>query len=199
MRCASLIQISISTYRVLLRVMYVRLLLHTRCWRCAGVLTFDQQIFVSIPLSDIIPNTSSLLLSDVTFTPPIPLGLKPGDADLDGFPDLLAITVDSYGDAYTPRLLRNVGCSRGVPGCGVEGNGRRGFKVASGNAIELLEGINDARGVAWVDLDEDVSHFVSIAASGIGTDTNGLGTGNARYPGAKDWEAGTGYDHFRTE
>jgi len=105
---------------------------------------------------------SSLLLSDVTFTPPIPLGLKPGDADLDGFPDLLAIVIGSDGDAHTPRVLSNVQCSSGVPGCGAGGKGRRGFNAAGGNEIELLEEIKDARGVAWVDLDEDVSRFVSI-------------------------------------
>ena len=105
---------------------------------------------------------SSLLLSDVTFTPPIPLGLKPGDADLDGFPDLLAIVIDSDGDAHTPRLLWNVQCSSGVPGCDADGKGRRGFMAASGNEIELLEGMRDVRGVGWVDLDEDVSQFVSI-------------------------------------
>jgi len=109
---------------------------------------------------------SSLLLSDVTFTPPIPLGLKPGDADLDGFPDLLAVVVDGHGDSYTPRLLWNIECSRGVPGCDTEGKGRRGFKVASGNAIELLEGMTDVRGVGWVDLDEDVSRFISIVKYG---------------------------------
>ena len=150
---------------------------------------FDPQTFVSIPLSEIIPNTSSLLLSDVSFTPPIPLSLKPGDADLDGFPDLLAIVVDSDGDAHTPRLLRNVGCSSGIPGCGADGKGRRGFKAASGNEIELLEGMRDVRGVAWVDLDEDVSRFVPVVeyGAGAGTDADGIGAGNARYSRAKDW------------
>jgi len=102
----------------------------------------------------------------VTFTPPIPLGLKPGDADLDGFPDLLAIVVDNHGDVHTPRVLWNIACSPGVPGCGAEGKGRRGFKVASGDAIELLEGMEDVRGVGWVDLDEDVCCFVSIVEYG---------------------------------
>lgn len=124
---------------------------------------------------------SSLLLFDVTFTPPIMLGLKPGDADLDGFPDLLVVVVDGHGDVYTPRLLWNVGCSRSVPGCGTEGNGRRGFKVASGNAIELLEKMTDVRGVGWVDLDEDVS--LSIVA---GADTDMFGAGNARHPCTKN-------------
>ena len=30
------------------------------------------------------------------------------------------------------------------------------------SVIELLEGMRDVRGVVWVDLDEDVSRFVSI-------------------------------------
>ncbi len=129
---------------------------------------------------------SSLLLSDVTFTPPIPIGLKPGDADLDGFPDLLAIVVDNDGDAHIPRLLSNVECSSGVPGCGADGKGRRGFKTASGNAIELLEEMRDARGVVWVDLDEDVSRFVP-AVRRLVLVLTGVDTGNTRYPCAKDW------------
>lgn len=90
----------------------------------------------------------------------IPLPLRPGDFDVDGFPDLL-ITV-SNGDKTNPRsmikVLRNVPCSKGVPGCGKEwGKNARGFVVAGGKGWEALEQIEDAVGASWIDLDDDVS------------------------------------------
>jgi hypothetical protein len=59
-----------------------------------------------------------------------------------------------------------------------DGKGRRGFKAASGNEIELLDGMRDVRGVAWVDLDEDVSRFVSTVEY-TRTDAVGFDTGDA--------------------
>jgi integrin alpha FG-GAP repeat containing protein 1 len=45
------------------------------------------EAFVRFPVSSIFPSTS-LLVYDASFTPPLPIPLKLGDADLDGFPDM---------------------------------------------------------------------------------------------------------------
>lgn len=53
---------------------------------------------------------------DTTHTPPLPLPIKIGDADLDGFPDLLFIVVTN-DDKRVPKLAWNVRCGAGEPGC----------------------------------------------------------------------------------
>ena len=114
------------------------------------------QAFVRVPLSTFFTSKGSpspnLLVFDTTHTPHLPLPFKLGDADLDGFPDLLTI-IDR-----TPRLLFSVPCGRGVLGCDSDGNGRRGWKVAH-KGTETLVGVKDARGVSFLDADEDVSFY----------------------------------------
>lgn len=90
---------------------------------------------------------------DTTFSPPIPLPLKLGDANLDGFPDIIAIT--GSGNDRVPGLVFSVPCSKGVVGCSASGTGRRGWSVAKKGA-EPLNTIKDARAVSFMDLDEDV-------------------------------------------
>lgn len=53
---------------------------------------------------------------DTTHTPILPLPIKIGDADLDGFPDLLFIVV-TPDDMRIPKLAWNIKCSMGEPGC----------------------------------------------------------------------------------
>lgn len=110
------------------------------------------------------PSTSStplsLLVSDVTHKPPLPVPLKFGDANQDGFPDILAILVSGTGSSIqkTPYLAYSVQCHKGVAGCDGNGNGRRGWSVLKKGG-EALRGIKDARGIAFVDMDEDVSEL----------------------------------------
>ena len=107
--------------------------------------------FVRFPVSSILPSTS-LLLYDTSFTPPLPIPLKLGDADLDGFPDMLAISVQEHD--HTPRLLYSVPCTSGLAGCSTSGAGRS-WKLATGGA-EILDNIKDARSLSFLDMDEDV-------------------------------------------
>jgi hypothetical protein len=83
----------------------------------------------------------------------VPLSIKLGDVDLDGFPDMLIITTN--GKERTPSLLFSVPCSKGTAGCGPDGSGKRGWKVAT-KEVKALSDIKDARSVSFLDMDEDV-------------------------------------------
>ncbi|QRV86819.1 T-cell immunomodulatory protein [Ceratobasidium sp. AG-Ba] len=145
-------------------------------------------------LEDILPKQSSLLLTDTSHTPPIPLPLRLGDANLDGFPDILAVTVGPAGVDRVPMLLYNVGGKKasgssakrsfedtmGVQALFGHGNttigasaakagtGRRTFKpVTSGTGA--LGQITDARGLAFLDLDEDGTLDILVQRTGAQT------------------------------
>lgn len=106
------------------------------------------QAFASFAIADLFPShANELLVLDRTYNPPLPLPVKLGDADLDGFPDILLIV------AGTPRLLYSTSCDAGGHCKG--GRGTRGFQEHS-SGTESLAKIKDARGVSWADLDEDV-------------------------------------------
>lgn len=118
---------------------------------------------MQIPVSDI-ASSSSLLVLDTQTSPPVPLPIRLGDSNLDGFPDLLFITASAphggflgIGDKSdrTPRLAFSVPCAKGVPGCNQKGR-KRGYKVVKKDA-EVLNAVVDASGVAFFDIDEDVS------------------------------------------
>lgn len=115
---------------------------------------------------DIFPPSSGspspgLLLFDNTYDPPLPVPLHVGDADLDGFPDILLILVTGRGSTRprTPKLITNVPCAPGVAGC--SGKASRGWKAAV-KGVDALENVKDARGVAFLDVDEDVSWVAAI-------------------------------------
>ena len=96
---------------------------------------------------------------DTTFNPPLPIALKLGDVNLDGFPDLLAITVT--GRDQTPHLIYSVPCETNLVGCAKDGSGRRGWKLAT-KGVKTLEDVKDARSVTFLDMDEDVGFLLSI-------------------------------------
>lgn len=114
------------------------------------------------PISSIFTSLQSpaLLVLDTTVSPPLPLPIKLGDANHDGFPDILAIVTSgtSYNSDKTPTLAFSMSCGKGVAGCGADGSGRRGWKVLKKGG-EVLGAIKDAKGVAFLDMDEDVSFF----------------------------------------
>jgi len=56
---------------------------------------------------------------------------------------------------HTPKLLFSEPCAKGLGGCDKNGEGRRGFQLVTKGA-EILEAVTDARGVAFLDMDEDV-------------------------------------------
>lgn len=104
---------------------------------------------------------SYMLVQDTTNDPPLPVPIKLGDVNQDGFPDLLAIIASGTSSRAerTPALAYSVRCGKGVGGCTATGAGHRGFKQLDKGG-EILGGIKDARGVAFIDMDEDVSAFL---------------------------------------
>lgn len=95
---------------------------------------------------------------DTTQSPPVPVPIKLGDVNQDGFPDILAV-VASGSTSYrsrTPYMVLSVPCGKGVAGCTSNGNGRRGWHIVKKDA-DPLYAVTDARSVAFLDMDEDVS------------------------------------------
>jgi integrin alpha FG-GAP repeat containing protein 1 len=129
----------------------------------------DYQSLVSIPLSSILPASGDpQLLLHVPGAPSIPFPLRPGDYNVDGFPDLLmtihnstaapggGVLAHSRKAGHQVRVLENVPCGKGVAGCEGRDDGR-GFSVGSGKGWEVLDDIWDASGASWLDVDDDVS------------------------------------------
>jgi integrin alpha FG-GAP repeat containing protein 1 len=110
------------------------------------------QDFASFPIASLLPQGSSLLLVDTTFSPALPIPIRIGDADLDGFPDLLPIVASKSGTS--PTMLFSKSCSKGGVGC--KNKDGRTF-VPLDEDINALADITDARGVTFLDMDEDVS------------------------------------------
>lgn len=116
------------------------------------------QAFIQIPFSSLVDSpSSSLVVLDTTFSPPLPLPVRLGDTNLDGFPELLVIAATA--DRHTPKLLISEPCTKGLAGCDANGQGRRGFRLLQKGA-ESLEAVYDARGVTFMDMDEDVRRFI---------------------------------------
>ncbi|KAI5117253.1 hypothetical protein M0805_006416 [Coniferiporia weirii] len=126
----------------------------------------DNNAFARFPLTDLFPG-KSLLVLDTRSSPPIPLSIRLGDANLDGFPDLLFVTAASTGRASdrTPRLVLSMPCAKGVAGCGVNGLSRVGWKPVKKDA-DALSAIVDASGVAFLDIDEDGTLDIMVQRTG---------------------------------
>ncbi|KAJ9112839.1 hypothetical protein QFC20_002167 [Naganishia adeliensis] len=147
----------------------------------------DGDSFTSTPVSSLLPGTTSLLFSQPSRTsklsPLIPL--RVGDFDNDGFPDILASVVNatavpaqggifesSRSKGVQIRLLQNVECTKkdkaddGACANGKYEAGRRKFKVVTGPVTDALSKIWDARGAAWLDIDENGTLDIVIMRSG---------------------------------
>jgi integrin alpha FG-GAP repeat containing protein 1 len=144
-----------------------------RCQLCnRGVSPFltHLQAFVRVSLKDLVPtsdgSTPQLLVLDTTYDPPLPVPLKIGDLNLDGFVDIVPIVATRPPGggsklAKTPKILGSVACRKGVAGCGSGGKGRRGWSVL-GRDNNILEEFQDARGVVLIDIDEDVGSALPV-------------------------------------
>ncbi|KAI0029329.1 hypothetical protein K488DRAFT_56617 [Vararia minispora EC-137] len=118
---------------------------------------FSGDSYVSIPVSDILSKTPSgrtpsLLVMDTTFSPSIPVPPRLGDMNLDGFPDLIFIAGTTQDRLRTVSIVLSERCGKGTVGCA---NGALyGWREVKKD-VNVLAGINDARGVALLDIDED--------------------------------------------
>ena len=113
---------------------------------------------MSVPISDLFWGNTKLHILDTSFSLAQPILPRTGDANLDGFPDLLLITEGHV------RLLVSTPCARGAPGCAAEG-ARRGWREML-KGVEPLAGIMDARIALFVDLDEDGTLDVMLQRAG---------------------------------
>ncbi|KAI6111074.1 hypothetical protein F5141DRAFT_1112387 [Pisolithus sp. B1] len=124
----------------------------------------DNDALTRIPLHSLLASTSeSIVVVDSTFSPPIPLPIRLGDTNLDGFPDIMFIVVK--GDVRTPKPLASEPCAKGLLGCDQYGHGKHGFRLVHKDT-ESLEAIRDARGVTFVDLDEDGTLDILVQRTG---------------------------------
>lgn len=132
----------------------------------------DNDAFVRFPVSDVFrpsggaSTAPSLLVLDTTQNPPLPVPLKIADANQDGFPDILAIVATHTGSktTRTPQLAFSLPCGSGVGGC-KNGHGRRGWTVVTKGASPLRN-IQDARSVAFLDVDEDGTLDIMVQRTG---------------------------------
>ncbi|KAG8970871.1 hypothetical protein FRC03_000089 [Tulasnella sp. 419] len=132
----------------------------------------DNQYYSRFALSSLLPNinTPSLLLYDTTHSPPLPNPLRIGDIDLDGFPDILAVVAHNphggilgMNQVYdtTPFLFHSNPCG-GQQGCSPN---KRAFELVSKH-VEPLQDIKDARGAAFLDIDEDGTLDILVQRTG---------------------------------
>lgn len=133
----------------------------------------DRQHFTSIPFSSLFAHTQSDpdLMLHAPGDPSVQLPIRPGDYNVDGFPDLLLTISNATAVTHSGifgaskgtqvRVLENVGCKKGVPGCSGRAQ-KRGFHVAGGKGWEALDRVVDATGASWVDLDDDVSAMTGM-------------------------------------
>ncbi|EJD06255.1 uncharacterized protein FOMMEDRAFT_139451, partial [Fomitiporia mediterranea MF3/22] len=129
--------------------------------------------YVKFPVTDLYPS-SSLLVRDTRPSPPVPIPIHLGDANLDGFPDLLFITTtDPHGgflgigetSERTPRLALSMPCAKGIAGCDTNGRGRVGWKVVKKEAGPMNR-VLDATGVSFLDVDEDGTLDILVQRTG---------------------------------
>ncbi|KAF5357873.1 hypothetical protein D9756_001989 [Leucocoprinus leucothites] len=69
------------------------------------------------------------------------------------------------GNDRTPYLVYSVACAPSVAGCKSDGSGRRGWKVADAGT-ESLKKVKDARGVTFLDMDEDGTLDIMVQRTG---------------------------------
>jgi integrin alpha FG-GAP repeat containing protein 1 len=137
------------------------------------------QSFTSIKLEDIFDGTNTLQFAQPTTSSQetsIPIPLRIGDYNVDGFPDVLTLLVNatakpapgglfggSRGEGVQVKLLESIPCGKKTKGCDNKvATKRRSFRVVKGKEVAALETIWDARSVSWLDIDEDVSRIEVI-------------------------------------
>ncbi|ORY34008.1 hypothetical protein BCR39DRAFT_518106 [Naematelia encephala] len=145
-------------------------------------LEFDMssEYYSSIPLASLFPVSAGepSLLLHVPGSSSIPLPLRPGDYNVDGYPDLImtvsndtaapsgGIFGGSRGTGTQFKVLENVPCGKNVPGCGGNSKIKRSFKLGTGRGWESVDDIWDAVGASWLDVDADGTLDIMVHRTG---------------------------------
>ena len=114
-------------------------------------------------LKDIFPDEKGLVMSDDTFkAQTLPISIKIGDVNLDGFPDLLVVTYDQKGHKRARLLRSELGSIENT----------RCFLKATDSGLKTLDDITDVRVASFIDIDEDVRQVsIPFPMEGIQTNT----------------------------
>eukprot|EP01102_Stenamoeba_stenopodia_P008785 TRINITY_DN2564_c0_g1_i4.p1 TRINITY_DN2564_c0_g1~~TRINITY_DN2564_c0_g1_i4.p1 ORF type:complete len:629 (-),score=105.35 TRINITY_DN2564_c0_g1_i4:1706-3592(-) len=111
--------------------------------------TTNQQNHVVIPLSGV-----NAHLAPQTAT--VPLTVRYGDYNFDGYPDLLVPVVTS-GGAYMVQLWENIPCTEDLCGNDATEANHRTFQFVNDDTTSALGNITNAYAATFIDLDEDGS------------------------------------------
>ncbi|CAG8512992.1 15985_t:CDS:10 [Funneliformis mosseae] len=108
--------------------------------------------YVVLDLQDELPTGEDIVLLDPDFNGILPVSLRIGDYNLDGYPDLLVVT--SNGKESHVTLLESILCTtRKCHGLAAASQRRTFVKVNDG--AQPLYNIKTAKNAAFLDLDED--------------------------------------------
>lgn len=86
----------------------------------------------------------------------LPLSIRYGDYNFDGYPDLFVPVVNSNGD-YVMQLWQNIPCTDDTCGEAATDNNHRTFQLVDDSTTAALASAVNAYAGAFFDLDEDVS------------------------------------------
>lgn len=116
--------------------------------------------FTTLRLSHYFPNFPLITrLSTKDFIGPSPVPIQTGDYNLDGYPDLLLMVSSQESRGGTngrPQLLQSFPCTKALCTAQETENHRRAFQPLSLGS-EILTSIEDAKGVFFMDINEDGS------------------------------------------
>ncbi|RUS28626.1 hypothetical protein BC938DRAFT_481655 [Jimgerdemannia flammicorona] len=119
--------------------------------------------YVVFPLSDVLDG-EMLLINDKAFKGILPVPVRAGDYNLDGYPDLLLISSSDSGSTSHVILLESVLCTPNTCSDEAVAAGRRSFvKVLKG--AQTLTSITNARAAAFFDIDEDGTLDIMVLQS----------------------------------
>ncbi|TIB81269.1 hypothetical protein E3Q22_01297 [Wallemia mellicola] len=106
---------------------------------------YNQEKRLKIPIEQLTQNSNlRLKMVDHSLQPGLPLSLKIGDYNLDGFPDILCLLSD--GSTTRGAILDNVLVNK-----------TRSLTLRDESKTTILKDIKDVRAASWIDIDEDGS------------------------------------------